>query len=286
MEQALVQEAGMAAQDIRDVTNIHEANMGETSNEVSGRAIMARQRVGEVGTVIYQDNLNTAIEEAGGVINSLIPFVYDTARLIKVLGEDMKTEELVPINGMTPDSVDITMGKYSVSVTTGPSYTTRRVEAREEMMAMVNAMPNVLGVAADLIAEAQDWPGADKIASRLRSQLPPGMIEEKDMDDAARQQQAAAQQAQAAQEQLQQQIAALEMAGKQAEIEEKQAKTRLAIAQAEKAESDAMLAEANTHLAIAKARAELAGIGQREREIDNEERNLQIAGNGASDNDT
>ena len=132
MEAALIQEAGTASQDIRDVSNIHEASLGQQSNEVSGRAIMARQRVGEVGTVIYQDNLNMAIEEAGGVINALIPVVYDTARMVKVLGEDMVTEKHVKINDPEdPESVDITTGKYAVSVTTGPSYTTRRVEARE-----------------------------------------------------------------------------------------------------------------------------------------------------------
>ncbi|MGH7465894.1 MAG: portal protein, partial [Longimicrobiales bacterium] len=130
LEPALIQEAGMAAQDIRDVSNQHESSMGQQGNEVSGRAISARQRVGELGTVIYQDNLNMAIEEAGAVINQLIPFVYDTPRIVKVLGEDMLTEKLVSINGdpqKDPTTVDITLGKYSVSVTAGPSYTTRRV---------------------------------------------------------------------------------------------------------------------------------------------------------------
>lgn len=243
METAMIQEAGVAAQDIRDVSNIHEANMGQQSNEVSGKAIMARQRVGEIGSVIYQDNLNIAIEECGKVINQLIPFVYDSPRIIKVLGPDMESEKHVPINqpdpatGATDPSTDITSGKYAVSITTGPSYTTRRVEAREEMMSLTNSMPEVMGIAADKIVEAQDWPGADEIARRIRSQLPPGMVDEKDLSP--EEQQGRMQQAQAAQqqEQIQQMQFQLEMELKKAQIEEARARAIEAHARAAQAES-------------------------------------------------
>jgi hypothetical protein len=242
VETALIQEAGMAAQDIRDVSNIHEASLGQRSNEVSGRAIMARQRVGEVGTTIFQDRLNLAIEEAGGVINQLIPFVYDTPRIIKVLGPDSVQDHHVRINDeQDPDSVDITEGKYSVTVTTGPSYTTRRVEAREEMMALTNAMPDVMAVAADKIVEAQDWPGADEIARRLRMRLPPGMLSADDIDPEQRQQmeQQAQQQAQEAQmqQQIQMQTLQLEMALKEAQIAEAHARAQESLARAEQAQS-------------------------------------------------
>lgn len=254
VEGALIQEAGMASQDMRDVSNMHESSFGQQSNEVSGKAIMARQRVGETGTVIYQDNLNLAIEEAGKVINQLIPFVYDTPRMIKILGEDMLTEDQVKVNyDNDPESIDITCGKYSVSVTTGPSYTTRRVEAREEMMGMINAMPDTMAIAADKIVEAQDWPGSSEIARRLRSKLPAGMVSEKDLTD---EEKAAAQQsAQGAQQQqaMQQQVLQLEM-------EEKQAKTALAQAQAQEAQARANEAMAKARLAEAQAAKAIADI--------------------------
>jgi len=244
LEPALINEAGVASQDIRDISNIHEAYLGMQSNEVSGKAIMARQRVGEVGHVIYPDNLNMAIEEAGKVINQLIPFVYDTPRLVKTLGPDMVTEKHVVINDETdPSSIDITLGKYSVSTTTGPSYTTRRVEAREEMMAMVNAMPQTMAIAADKIVEAQDWPGADQIAKRIRSQLPPAMLGAEDMDE--EEQQAMQAQAQAAQQkqQVETQMLQMEMASKQADLEYKKAQAREAEARAIEAEARAKQAE-------------------------------------------
>lgn len=260
LEQALVQEAGLAVQDIRDVANIHEASLGIPSNEVSGAAITARQRVGELGSVIYHDHLNLAIEEAGKVINDLIPFVYDTRRTVKTLGPDMLTEQEVTINAGAefPDSVDVTLGKYRVTVTTGPSYTTRRVEAREEMMAMVNAMPQVMGIAADKIVEAQDWPGAEDIARRLRTQLPPGMLSSDDMDEAQlQQQQAAAQEAQQ-QQQIQQQAMMLEFQAKQLEnaklemqIQQMQAQVQEALARAEEAAARAEQARASAAKSIA-----------------------------------
>lgn len=168
IEPALIAEGQTALQAMRDITNIHEAALGQQSNEVSGKAIMARQRVGELGTVIYTDNLNMAIEEAGRIINDLIPFVYDAPRVVLITGADNK-DALQRINDPNdPESVDITIGKYRVTMTTGPSYTTKRVESAESMQSVFNAAPEVMGPAIDLFVEAQDWPGADKIVKRLR----------------------------------------------------------------------------------------------------------------------
>jgi hypothetical protein len=203
IENALIGESEMTKQDLKDISNIHEANLGMPSNEVSGVAIQARQRVSDTGTVIYHDNLNKAIEEAGRIINQLIPVVYDTPRIIKVLGEDAK-EDMVVINAADdPRSQDITVGKYSVSVVTGPSYATKRLEAAENMMALATAMPAVMAVSADLIVEAQAWPWADKIANRIRKTLPPGLLDPSEMTPELQAQQASQQQAAAAEKQQQ-----------------------------------------------------------------------------------
>jgi len=236
IEQGLIAEANMAAQDLRDISNIHEASLGQQSNEVSGKAILARQRVGETGTTIYQDNLDLAIEEAGRVLNQLIPIVYDTRRTIKVLGEEGREMPPVLINGETNEnSVDITSGKYSVTSSTGPSYVTKRVEAGESMLNMVNAAPQTMAVALDKIVEAQDWPGASEIARRLRSQLPAGLVSQEDMTDeelaAAKQ----AGEAAAAQQQQQQQILAVDLREKTARADQSEALALQAQANAAKA---------------------------------------------------
>jgi hypothetical protein len=73
IEEGLIGLAEAANQDIKDVSNIHEANLGMPSNEISGAAITARQRVSDTGSILYHDNLDLAIEECGRVINQLIP---------------------------------------------------------------------------------------------------------------------------------------------------------------------------------------------------------------------
>jgi hypothetical protein len=256
IEAALIQEASMASQDMKDVTNLHEAMMGMTSNEVSGKAILARQKMGEVGSIIFLDNLNMAIEECGRCINDLIPIVYDTKRIIKVVDiDDLGSEEekLVAINSIDDGYPDITEGKYSVTVHTGPSQVTRRLEAAEGMLNMVNAMPDFMRVAAGEIVRAQDWPGAEKIAKRLEKQL--GIADPKDMTEEEKKQAMAQQQQLARQQQMQD-------AAFQADLMEKQAKTAEAMARAEKAKAEIRKMVMDTIIEL--------------RRVDNEEERLEL----------
>lgn len=253
MEVALIQASQESVQMIKDVSNLHEASLGQTSNEVSGKAIMARQRVGETGTVIYQDNMDAAMEEAGRVINDLIPYVYDTPRVVKVLGADDEINfETVKINYGDEDSIDITTNKYNVSITTGPSTATKRIESAEFTQSAVNANPALLEVAGDLIFEAMDVAGANKIANRIRSKMDPGVLGE----DITPEQQ------QQAQEQAQKQQAAEQLAirAQTADISAKEAQAQNALAQAARAKAEAMRAMGEAGLAPEKMRAEIEKI--------------------------
>lgn len=233
IEEALLGQAEMTTQDFKDVSNIHEANLGMPSNEVSGAAIVARQRVSDTGTVLYHDNLAHAIEQCGSVCNELIPFVYDTPRIIKVLGEDGK-QDMQVINAMgDPRSIDITAGKYSVTVTTGPSSATKRIEATENMMNLINALPQVAALIADLVVEAQDWPMAQEIARRLRLTLPPGILDPKDMTPEMQQAAAAASDEAQQQHDLQLRLAVAEFLKKQSEAAVNAARARSFNAQAD-----------------------------------------------------
>lgn len=233
---ALLQEAQFNDADIKDVTGLHDASLGMRSNETSGKAIMARERQGDVATMMYHDNLNLSIREAGRVINELIPVVFDTARTLVVLGEDEGSSPVRVNDPQAEEYIDLKMGKYDVVVETGPSYSTKRVEAAESMMAFVQAVPAAGQVAADLIAEAMDWPGAEAIARRLKAGLPPQLTqgESKDPPTPEQQQQMqAAQQQQQMQAQMQQQMHQLQMAEQQAKVEELRAKAALTMAQAQ-----------------------------------------------------
>lgn len=239
--EALLTQSQMTVQDMRDVTNRHEVAMGQRSNEVSGRAITARQRVSEMGDVVFVENMNAALAEAGRVINALIPTIYDTHRTVKIMGDDDEIEAQ-EINGVMGDQTpDITLGKYALTYSTGPSYATKRQESVDLMMTLMNTMPQTGNVIADIIARNMDIPGAQEIEQRLASLLPPGMLDASRLPASRRAQVEQQQQMQAAQAeqhaQLQQAVVELQMAKLNAEAEELKARGARQAAQAAEAAS-------------------------------------------------
>jgi hypothetical protein len=182
-----LQEALNASDDMKAIIGIYDASLGARSNETSGKAIMARQREGDVATFHFIDNLSRAIRHTGRILIDLIPKVYSDERVIRVLGEDGSPKS-VKVNGQEPAPVigkdgkpevddqgnpmmalhDLTAGKYDLTVTTGPSFTTRREEAAMQMTEFVRAFPAAAPVIGDILAMNLDWPGADEIAERLK----------------------------------------------------------------------------------------------------------------------
>lgn len=182
-----LQEALNASDDIKAVVGMYDASLGARSNETSGRAIMARQREGDVSTFHFVDNMARAIRHTGRVIIDLLPHVYSGERIVRVLGEDgseqavklgqpfMKTDPKTgqPMLDETGNAVmalhDLTAGKYDLTVTTGPSFTTRREEAAVQMTELIRAFPQAAPIVAPELAKNLDWPGADKIAEKMEA---------------------------------------------------------------------------------------------------------------------
>jgi hypothetical protein len=268
MQTALLNEAQINTQDMKDVTGIHDASLGIKSNETSGRAIMARQREGDVASLTYYDNGNAAILEAGDVINQLIGQIYDGTRIVRIIGEDEATK-LVNINDpMDPNSPNLAVGQYDVAMTTGASYTTRRVEAAEAMMEAIQVYPQLMQIAGDLVVKAQDWPGSEELAERLLKTIPPQLLsdkEKKEMGDQAPDMQqimAAQAQVQEAMKQAQEELQKLQKENFSLKIKADIESKKLEIEEF-RAETDRL----NAYAAIAKAGAE-AQIRQLEHEAD------------------
>lgn len=239
---AALQEALNASDDMKSIMGLFDASLGARSNETSGRAIIARQREGDVSTFNFIDNLSRAIRHAGRIIVDLIPHVYSTERIVRVIHED-GANQLVQLNkpfpAMPPENpenadpkeiqefvqgmtklYDVTVGKYDITVEAGPSYTTKREESADQMMQMMQAMPQAAPFIADLVAKNLDWPGAEDIAKRLKAMLPP-QIQGQNPVVAQLQQQLQMQDAQARQAigQLQQQLAAAQTDQQKAQAE-------------------------------------------------------------------
>lgn len=196
-----LQEAANASDDMKSIMGLYDASLGARSNETSGRAIMARQREGDVSTFNFIDNLNRAIRHGGRILVDLIPKVYNTERIVRCIKED-GTNYSVPINqpvqqqpqqeGQPPvyqpaqippelaeemkglvKVFDLAAGKYDVTCEAGPSFTSRREEASEQMMEFIRVFPQAAPMVGDLLAKNLDWPGSDDIAKRLQAMLPP-----------------------------------------------------------------------------------------------------------------
>lgn len=181
-----LQEAMNASDDMKSIMGLYDASLGARSNETSGRAIMARQREGDVSTFHYIDNLSRAIRHTGRILLDLIPRVYGTARVVRVLGADGAPASVGVASGGAASAArggealkglgriyDLTAGKYDLTVRAGPSFTSRREEAANQMIELIRAYPAAAPLIGDLLARNLDWPGADEIAQRLGALLPP-----------------------------------------------------------------------------------------------------------------
>lgn len=191
---ALWQEAQVAQDDMKATTGIYDAALGARSNETSGVAIEARKQEGDVGSYHYFDNFKCAIKRAGEIMIDLIPKIYDTPRVLRIIGkEDEAKSVAVNQRSMGGDGVelvlnDLSVGRYDVRVTSGPAFTTMRQSAQEGMIAATQANPMLWQVAGDLIIEAMDWPKAQQIAERLKRGMPPEMTMTKEEAEAQKNQ--------------------------------------------------------------------------------------------------
>lgn len=176
-----LQEALNSSDDMKSVLGIYDASLGAKSNETSGRAIMARQREGDTSTFHFLDNQSRSIRQVGRLCLDLIPHVYSARRVMRVMGEDGSTEH-VPMNaprqiekadGSVIEAMhDLSVGKYDVAVSTGPSFNTKREENAFYMMETMRGNPDLVPLMIDKIAKAQDWEGAEEIAERAKKLIP------------------------------------------------------------------------------------------------------------------
>ncbi len=272
VESGLSQVAMGAADDIKSETGQYDASLGQRSNETSGRAILARQREGDTATYHYVDNLGHAVRHIGRIILDMIPRIYDTRRVMRIIGEDDSSTSAVldpELDQPTVEQEDEfgkvqrifnpTVGQYDVYTSTGPSYTTRRIEAVEAMTSMTQANPQLWQVIGDQLVKSMDWPGAEDMAKRLKAMLLPQVQQAIDEDDKPEE---LPPQVKQAMEQMAQQIEQMGQAlqAAQAELADKSADRDAKLAEAQiKAQSEVVKAQAEVETARIEAEAAMAG---------------------------
>ena len=194
----LLQAKAGASDDIKSSTGQYDSSLGATSNERSGRAILAREKQGDTGTYHYVDNLARAIRHCGRQLVDMIPKIYDTERIARIIGIDGEVKrakinpsqaepvkKIVDETGIVIEKIyNPSVGKYDVCVSTGPSYMTKRQESLDAMSQLLQGNPQLWQVAGDLFVKNMDWPGAQEMAKRFAKTIDPKLLSDADEDPA------------------------------------------------------------------------------------------------------
>ena len=262
--------------DLMAVVGIYDPSQLPQGNQ-SGKAIQGQQQQTDMTNYHYYDNLTRSIKQTGRIILDLIPHVYDSQRVLRIIGDDGKGE-IVNVNERSVDQMgvetilnDVTVGEYDVVMETGPGYNSKRQEAVDSMISMMGVDPDLMKQAGDLVFRNMDFPGADIIADRLAAANPLAQIDDKS-DVPAQVQMQLAQSQQTIQE-LQQQIQAMQMdmkygatvaqqkeeaatARKKMEVDARMSDTQLQV----EAKANDSIIDSETRLEIERMKAKLALI--------------------------
>lgn len=181
---------------IQGALGMYQASVGSRSNETSGVAIARRKSESDVGTYHYIDNLSESIAYGGRIIMAMLPRVFDTPRVMRILGEDDKPDHVridpdasVPFqqeqggDGKGMHVLNPSIGTYDIHVEVGPSFASKREETASTLAELYGRNPQLMQATGDIYFENQNFPGAEKIAKRLRSLLPPPVKAADEMED-------------------------------------------------------------------------------------------------------
>jgi Phage P22-like portal protein len=193
MPTAQVQMLQLSTEQMRAASGQQSANFGIRSEAQSGIGIQRLKQQGEVATFHFPDNLARALRYEAMLLLDLIPKVYDTKRVVRILGLDGRAEQATldpaaqasyaeEYAGIEKDVSRIfnpQMGSYDVVIDTGPSYATQRQEAFTALTDLAGRRPELMQVAGDIIMRAADFPMAEQLAERLEKTLPPNLLDQK-----------------------------------------------------------------------------------------------------------
>lgn len=177
MPQGAMALAQQALADIQATLGMFDPALGnaEQMNRVSGTALVQHTSRSDLGTFEFKDGYGAALQLTWEICIDMIPKVYDTKQVVRIIGEDM-IEKLVPINhdiAGNPHELlnDLSEGTFDCTVTIGPDYQTQRQETLQTLIDAAKTIPSVAQLCGDLLAKNIDSPDAQEMARRLRIPL-------------------------------------------------------------------------------------------------------------------
>lgn len=166
----------MSENQYKAVMQLYDPSLGQRKTDQSGKAVLALQQQGEIGNSNYSDNAKRYQRSLGRLLIEMIPKYYDAPRVLRILGRDDQPKRVMihankdnQLPDVMPDGVEkiynLGVGRYDVTVSTGPSFINKQQEQLATLMDLVKADPQVMPLLADLIAQKM---GADDVVERLR----------------------------------------------------------------------------------------------------------------------
>lgn len=287
--QDLLQAAAKFEDDLKATIGIYDAGLGATPNEQSGVAIQTLAQQGQNSNSHFSDYLLSAIKTLGEVLIDLIPRIYDTPRVVQVVGVNNKTKmvkinEIFSKNGSkTIYDIANSASHYGIVINAGPAYATQQQAAIQSMMQLMATNPAIAPYVQDIIAGNMDFEGKDQVRDRLLKVLAmtnPGLIEDAEQVDVPPQAQAKLAASQAMIQQMNQTLQELQVQNAQMSnaLNNKSIEHQNSMeAQQYRAQLDATLAQQKIEgeIRIAQVRAaEAAKIAQYEQEMQQIKTNL------------
>jgi hypothetical protein len=168
-----------ADQDIRSAIGIRDPLESLPAN-IAGKTLELQVSQSNIGTLEFIDRLKDSIKQCGQIIVDLIPKYLNYAHVREIIGIDGQVQS-VPLNqpyqqNGTQVMHDLTLGKYTVTISDGPSYESQRSEASDKLLECAKVYPQFMELAGDIVFRNMDFDGANEIADRLRAQIPPQIL--------------------------------------------------------------------------------------------------------------
>lgn len=247
--QAVTIAAQSADEDLKDITGVNDPALGKYRSNQSGKAIQSLQQQAQKGSSHYIINLSEiSIPHEARVIVDLLEPVYDRpGRVMRLLGERGREEFApigvpfvqgpsgpmpvndpnapVPVPGADPSQPPVMKkpklykfsrdAEFTFTVGVGPSQETQKERNQQIVGELMNAVPALAPLVADIFAKQLDGDIADELSQRLKLAQPAlaGLPEDESESDLPPEAQAMVQglrmqlqQAQQAAQQLQQQV--------------------------------------------------------------------------------
>jgi hypothetical protein len=175
----IMEAAGAISADLQMVLGVLDPNQLPSGN-ISGKALAGQQNQVDMSNFHFYDNMTRSIRHTGKIILDLIPKIYDTERVMRIIGSDGQPDmtTINQANEIGEVLNDVTVGEYDVVMDTGPGFQTKRQQAVESMMPLLTGNAELFNIAGDLVFRNMDFPGADVIADRLAAMNPLANIDE------------------------------------------------------------------------------------------------------------